>query len=55
MRVFQIMRDMGFPAPFSIHVDGIEGEQDLPLAVYQQRVADSVMTLRECGYFMSQA
>lgn len=51
MRVFQIMRDMAFPAPLSIHVDGIEGEQDLPLAVYQQRVADSVMTLRECGYF----
>ncbi len=53
MRVFQIMRDMAFPAPFSIHVDGIEGESDLPLAVYQQRVADSVMTLRECGYFVS--
>ena len=55
MRVFQIMRDMAFPAPFSIHVDGIEGEHDLPLAVYQQRVADSVMTLRECGYFTSHA
>lgn len=50
-RVHQIMRDMGFPAPLSIHVDGIEGEHDLPLAVYQQRVADSVATLRESGYF----
>lgn len=53
MRVFQIMRDMAFPAPLSIHVDGIEGEHDLPLAVYQQRVADSVLTLCECGYFAS--
>lgn len=53
MRVFQIMRDMNFPAPMSIHVDGIEGERDLPLAVYEQRVADSVKTLRECGYFQA--
>lgn len=51
MRVHQIMRDMGFPAPLSIHVDGIEGDHDIPLEVYQQRVADSVATLRECGYF----
>lgn len=50
-RVHQIMRDMGFPAPLSIHVDGIEGDQDLPLLTYQQRVADSVTTLRDCGYF----
>lgn len=51
MRVRQIMRDMGYPAPMSIHVDGVEGERDLPLAVYEQRVCDSVTTLRECGYF----
>ncbi len=51
VRVHQIMRDMGFLAPLSIHVDGIEGDHDLPLLTYQQRVADSVTTLRECGYF----
>ena len=51
MRVFQIMRDMNFPAPMSIHIEGIEGEHDLPLAVYEQRVADSITTLRECSYF----
>ncbi|MES2791365.1 MAG: TIM barrel protein [Planctomycetota bacterium] len=51
LRVHQIISDSGVPIPLSIHVDGIEGEHDLPLAVYQQRVADSVMTLRECGYF----
>ncbi|MDB5385583.1 MAG: sugar phosphate isomerase/epimerase [Planctomycetaceae bacterium] len=51
MRVHQVMRDMGFPAPLSIHVDGIEGERDLPLETYQKQVVDSVATLRECGYF----
>lgn len=51
VRVHQIIRDMGFLAPMSIHIDGIEGDHDLPLLTYQQRVADSVLTLRECGYF----
>lgn len=51
VRVHQIVRDMGFLAPLSIHVDGIEGDHDLPLKTYEQRVADSVATLRECGYF----
>lgn len=50
-RVFQVMRDMAFPGPMSIHVDGIDGESDLPLSTYQNRVAASVNTLRECGYF----
>lgn len=51
LRIYQIMRDMRFPAPLSIHVDGVEGQHDLPLSDYQRQVAESVATLRECGYF----
>lgn len=51
VRVYQIMRDCGFTGPYSLEIEGIEGEGDLSLEQYQQRIIDSVEHLRNCGYF----
>lgn len=51
LRVYEILRDAGFRGPFSIEIEGIAGEGELSLADYQQRIAESVRTLRDCGYF----
>lgn len=51
LRVLQIMRDVGFSGPFSIELEGIRGEGDVPFETVQRRVADSVQLLRDCGYF----
>jgi inosose dehydratase len=51
LRTYQIMRNCGFRGPYSIAIDGIDGEPDLSLAGYHQRVVDSVRYLRSLGYF----
>jgi L-ribulose-5-phosphate 3-epimerase len=51
VRVLQLLRDCGFTGPYSLEIEGFDGEGDLPLEDYQQRVADSVEYLRDCGYF----
>ncbi|MCH8829258.1 MAG: sugar phosphate isomerase/epimerase [Planctomycetes bacterium] len=51
LQVYEIMRDCGFNGPFSLELEGIEGEGELPLEEYQQRVIDSVEQLRYCGFF----
>lgn len=51
LRVYQIMRDCGFPGPYSIEIEGIEGEPELSLVETHQRVVDSVQFLRQIGYF----
>lgn len=51
VRVLQLLRDCGFTGPYSLEIEGIEGEGDLPLEGYQERVAESVACLRDCGYF----
>jgi L-ribulose-5-phosphate 3-epimerase len=51
LRTYQIMRDCGFRAPFSIAIEGVEGEPDLSLAEHHQRVVESVKYLRGIGYF----
>ena len=51
LRVYQIMRDCGFNGPYSIEIEGIEGEGDLPLEEYHERVVASVTYLRRLGYF----
>lgn len=50
-RVYQILRDCSFKGPYSIEIGGIEGEGDLPLEEYHERVAASVRYLRHLGYF----
>jgi L-ribulose-5-phosphate 3-epimerase len=51
LRIYQLIRDTGFRSPFVIRVEGFEGEGDLPLEVYHQRIVDSVKYLRELGFF----
>ena len=51
VRVLQILRDCGFTGPYSLEIEGIEGEGDLPPEAYQERIAESVEYLRICGYF----
>jgi L-ribulose-5-phosphate 3-epimerase len=51
LRTYQIMRDCGFRGPFSIAVEGAEGEPDLSLEERHQRVVESVQYLRGIGYF----
>jgi sugar phosphate isomerase/epimerase len=50
LRTFQIMRDCGFRGPFSICIEGIEGEPDLALDEHHARVVESVEYLRGLGY-----
>jgi inosose dehydratase len=51
LRVYQIMRDCGFKGPYSIEIEGVQGEPDLSLADYQTRVVESLNYLRQLGYF----
>lgn len=51
VQVLHIMRNCGFRGPYSLELEGIRGEPELSLAEYQQRIVDSVQTLRQCGYF----
>jgi inosose dehydratase len=51
VRVLHLLRDCGFTGPYSLEIEGIEGEGDLSLDAYQERIADSVGYLRDCGYF----
>ena len=51
VRVLEILRGCGFAGPYSIEIEGIEGEPELSLAAHQRRIIDSVAQLRNCGYF----
>lgn len=51
LQVLEVMRSCRFPGPYSLELEGIRGEGELPLADYQQRIIESVATLRDCGYF----
>lgn len=51
VQVYQLMRGCGFRGPYSIEIEGIEGEPELTLAEHHQRVVQSVEYLRMIGYF----
>jgi len=46
--VFRILNELGFRGPFTLEMEGIEGE-DLTLEQTHQRIVDSVNYLREIG------
>jgi sugar phosphate isomerase/epimerase len=50
LRTLQIMRDCGFGGPFTIAIEGIDGEPELSLDGHHQRVVESVEYLRTLGY-----
>ena len=49
-RVRKVLEETGFIGPYSLEIEGIEGEPPPTLAEYQQRIVDSVDHLRGCGY-----
>ncbi len=51
LQVLHLMRNCGFQGPYSLELEGIRGEPELSLADYQQRILESVETLKTCGYF----
>lgn len=51
VRVLQLMTTCGFTGPYSLEIEGIAGEGELPLEAYHQRIVESVEHLRTCGYF----
>lgn len=50
LRIYQIMRDVRFPGPYSIDIGGIDGEPPLSLEEHHQRVVESVLYLEQLGY-----
>lgn len=50
-RTLEILQADGFRGPYTIEVEGIQGEAGLSQQQYQQRVEDSVEHLKLCGYF----
>lgn len=49
--VREILDEVGFTGPYSLEIEGIQGEPPLSLDDHHQRVVDSVNHLRICGYF----
>jgi len=50
--LFKLCNDAGFFGPFSMELEGIEGEGDLPLEKRQERVARSVEYLKKIGVYV---
>ena len=51
VRILEIMKTVGFNGPYSLEIEGIEGEPELTLEQHHQRIADSVKHLKNCGYY----
>jgi len=51
VRVLELMEVCGFEGPYSLEIEGIEGEGELTLETTHQRIVDSVEHLKICGYF----
>lgn len=49
--VRRVLEEVGFTGPYSLEMEGIEGEPPLTLEQHQQRIVESVEHLRGCGYF----
>jgi inosose dehydratase len=50
VRVLELMDVCGFSGPYSLEIEGIEGESELTLEAIQQRIVDSMSHLKMCGY-----
>jgi inosose dehydratase len=50
-RVREILDGVGFAGPYTIEIEGIEGEPEPGLEGRRERVARSAKHLRACGYF----
>ena len=50
-RVREVLDGEGFTGPYTIEIEGIQGEPEPGLEGRVDRVARSVEHLRKCGYF----
>lgn len=50
-KIRAILDDHNFTGPYSLEIEGIEGEADPTLEEHHQRVKQSVLHLKECGFF----
>lgn len=55
VRVLEIMRPLEFHGPYSLEIEGVANEGELPLETYHQRIVDSLEHLRHCGFFDASA
>jgi len=49
--VFRLCNEAGFFGPFSLEIEGIQGEGDLPFDKRQERIAKSVEYLKKIGVY----
>lgn len=49
-RIKQLLDEIDYAGPYSLEIEGIEGEPELRLADYQNRIAESIAHLRRCGF-----
>jgi L-ribulose-5-phosphate 3-epimerase len=50
-QVKHILDEVGYNGPYSLEIEGIEGEAVLSLADYQTRIAESITHLKRCGFY----
>ena len=50
-KIRSILDGQNFSGPYSLEIEGIEGEADPTLEEHHQRVKHSVLHLKECGFF----
>lgn len=51
LKIRFLLEDNHFEGPYSLEIEGIEGEEDPTLEEHHNRVKQSVQYLRECGFF----
>lgn len=51
LQVRYILEDHNFEGPYSLEIEGIDGEPDPSLEEHHNRVKQSVVYLQECGFF----
>lgn len=51
--VRRILEDANYPGPYSLEIEGVQGEPALSLEQHHARVVASVWHLRDCGYSFS--
>ncbi len=49
-RIKQLLDEVNYDGPYSLEIEGIEGEPELSEADYQTRIAASVAHLKHCGF-----
>lgn len=50
-QVKALLDEVNFTGPYSLEIEGIEGEPEQTLEDYQNRMAESMAHLKTCGYF----